>query len=190
MIEKAVKGQFGYLAAKRKLVLIRTIIFFAVPLSLLAAGIISTGSRRNLLTIVAVLGCLPACKSLVSLILYIRARGCGDEAHRILKASGGSLEGMYDMYFTSYRQNFAISHMVSAGKNLCGFTEDPKCDAKACEEHLTAMLRQGGCKEITLKIFTDLDKYCERLRQLNRLCEESGAGPDDGVIAVLYDISL
>lgn len=190
MIKKAVKGQFGYLAAKRRLVLLRTVIFFAIPLSLFAAGIIATGSRRNLLTIVAVLGCLPACKSLVNLILYMRAKGCSDEAHRILKASEGSLEGMYDMYFTSYKQNFAISHMVSAGKNLCGFTEDPGCGTKACEEHLGIMLAQGGCRDITVKIFTDLNKYCERLRQLGGLCAEGNGKPDGAVTAVLYDISL
>lgn len=190
MIKNAVKGQFGYLANKRKLVLVRTVLFFVIPLSLLAAGIISTGSRRNLLTIVAVLGCLPACKSLVNLILYVRAAGCGHEAREKILTAEGALFGMYDMYFTSYKQNFAISHMVSAGKNLCGFTEDAKCSAKACEEHLAIMLKQGGCQDVTVKIFTDLDKYCERLRQLNHLSGDCALKPDRAVTAVLYDISL
>lgn len=190
MIKKAVKGRYGYLNAKRKQVFLRTIVFFVIPLSLLAAGIISTGSRRNLLTVVAVLGCLPACKSLVNLILYIRAKGCSAASYELIAAAEGNLEGMYDMYFTSYKQNFPISHMVSAGKNLCGYTEDPGCNTKACEEHLDMMLNQGECRGVTIKIFTDINKYCERLCQLNGLSGEKTTGLDDKVKSVLYDVSL
>ncbi len=192
MIKKAVKGTFGYLDAQKKRVFLRTVIYFAIPLSLLAAGIISTGSRRNLLTVVAILGCLPACKSLVNLILYCRTRGCSEAAHEtiVLVSRERGLKGMYDLYFTSYKRNFAISHMVVCGKNLCGFTEDPGCDAKACKEHLDTMLKQGGCKDMTVKIFTDLPKYCERLRQLSESAGEKDSELGNRVRIVLYDISL
>lgn len=190
MINKAVKGTFGYLDVQKKRVFLRTIIYFVIPLSLLAAGIISTGSRKNLLTVVAILGCLPACKSLVNLILYCRTRGCSDAAHEALVLREDGLKGMYDLYFTSYKQNFAVSHMVVCGKNLCGFAEDPGCDAKACKEHLETMLKQGGCKDMTVKIFTDLPKYCERLRQLNESAGEKDSELGDRVRSVLYDISL
>ena len=100
MIKKAVKGTFGYLDAQKKRVFLRTVIYFAIPLSLLAAGIISTGSRRNLLTVVAILGCLPACKSLVNLILYCRTRGCSEAAHETIVpvSRERGLKGMYDLY--------------------------------------------------------------------------------------------
>ena len=173
MIKKAVKGTFGYLDAQKKRVFLRTVIYFAIPLSLLAAGIISTGSRRNL-------------------ILYCRTRGCSEAAHEtiVLVSRERGLKGMYDLYFTSYKRNFAISHMVVCGKNLCGFTEDPGCDAKACKEHLDTMLKQGGCKDMTVKIFTDLPKYCERLRQLSESTGEKDSELGNRVRIVLYDISL
>ena len=60
-MKRAVKGNFGYIRAKRLSVLIKTAIFFGISLSLFAAGYITTGKKENLLTIVAVLGCLPAC---------------------------------------------------------------------------------------------------------------------------------
>ena len=77
---RAVKGNFGYLRAKRLTVLIRTVIFFAISLALFAAGYITTGKKENLLTIVAVLGCLPACKSMVNTIMLFRASGCSSQA--------------------------------------------------------------------------------------------------------------
>lgn len=189
-MKRAVKGNFGYLHAKRIQVLIRTIIFFIIPLLLFAAGYITTGTRRNLLTVVAVLGCLPACKSLVSLIMYIRSSGCSLSAKEIIEKQEGSLIGMYDMYFTSYKLNFPISHMVVEGMNICGYTESPACDTKACEAHLDTMLKQSGYKDMTIKIFTDISKYVGRLRQLNELTHDRTPQRDDEVRVVLYDISL
>ncbi len=189
-MQKAVKGNFGYLKNKRTQVLIRTIIFFAIPLALLIAGIVTTGDKKNLLTVVAVLGCLPACKSLVNLIMYLKAKGCSTQAKEVLSAKEGELVGMYDMYFTSYKKNFAISHMVVEGKNICAYTEDAAFDVAACEEHLQNMLKQGGYKDMTIKVFKDLQKYCERLERLKELERERTPKRDDEVRIVLYDISL
>lgn len=189
LMKNAQKGTFGYLKAKRTIVLIRTIIYFGISLSLFFAGIIATDTRKNLLTVVAVLGCLPACKSLVNLIMYLKASGCSKEAKERLSKAEGSLSCMYDMYFTSYKENFAISHMTVAGKNICGYTEDKKCNVNGCEDHLAAMLKQAGYKELTVKIFTDLNKYCERLHQLNAL-EHKNFNKNEEIQTALYDISL
>ena len=65
----AYKGTSGYLRTQKNYEILRTVLYFAISLSLFIAGRVTTGSRENLLTIVAVLGCLPACKSLVENIL-------------------------------------------------------------------------------------------------------------------------
>lgn len=189
-MKKAIKGTFGYLQTKQRQVLLRTILFFAIALLLLAVGIISTGTRKNLLTVVAVLGCLPASKSLVNFIMYCKAKGCSREVKEKIETAEGSLIGMYDMFFTSYQKNYPVSHLVVEGKNICGYTEWKDCDVHACESHLSTMLKQSGYKDMTVKIFTDLSKYCERLKQLNESEREKTPVRDDEVRVVLYDISL
>lgn len=189
-MKKAVKGTFGYLNNKRTQVIIRTIIYFVIPISLLIAGIVTTGDKKNLLTVVAVLGCLPACKSLVSCIMYLKAKGCSVKTQEAVSKEEGELIGMYDMYFTSYKLNFPVSHMVVEGKNICGYTEAEQMDTNACETHLETILKQSGYKDMTIKIFKDLTKYCERLKQLNALERERTPERDDEVRVVLYDISL
>ncbi|MBQ8597455.1 MAG: hypothetical protein IJ409_06675 [Lachnospiraceae bacterium] len=189
-MKKAVKGNFGYLSAKRTQVIIRTVIFFAISAALYIAGYVTTGSNKNLLTIVAVLGLLPASKSLVNMIMLIRATGCSNEAREAVEPLEGRLIGMYDMYFTSYKMNFAISHMIVEGKVILGYTEDAKCDCRACEEHLDTMLKQGGFKDITIRISDDLNTYCEQLKNLNAKEQENNPEKDDEVRVVLYDISL
>lgn len=187
---KAVKGNFGYLKSKRVQVIIRTIIFFAISLALFGAGYATTHTKKNLLTVIAILGCLPACKSLVNMIMFLRASGCSAKACEMIKKTEGHLVGMYDMYFTSYQKNFALSHMVLEDKIILGYTEDPKCDITACREHLETMLKQAGYKDLTITVTSDLSKYCEQLKSLNEKNQSCDPVKDDEIRVALYDISL
>ncbi len=189
-MKKAVKGNFGYISAKRRQVIIRTILYFGISLAIFFAGYFTTGTRKNLLTVVAVLGCLPASKSLVNAVMMIRATGCSEKVKDFLMPLEGRLIGMYDMYFTSYQNNFAISHMVVEGKILLGYTEQEKCDLAACQEHLKTMLKQGGFKDITIKISRDLSEYGKQLENLNHMKQENDPERDDEIRVILYDISL
>lgn len=189
-MKRVVKGNYGYLAAKTKQMIFRTILLFGISLAIFIMGYVTTKTKQNLLTIVAVLGCLPACKSAVSLIMYLRAKGCSSEAKDAIAPQEGRLIGMYDMYFTSYQKNFAVSHMVVENKIILGYTADEKCDKKACEEHLQTMLKQSGYKDIVVSISDELQKYCEQLRNLNEKEQEGDAQRDDEARVVLYDISL
>ena len=189
-MKKAVKGNYGYIRTKRSWVIIRTIVFFAISLAIFIAGYVTTGTRKNLLTIVAVLGCLPACKSLVNLIMFFRAKGCSQKAMEVIRPIEGHLIGMYDMFFTSYQKNFDISHMVLEDKILLAYTESDQFDHKAFKEHLSTMLKQGGVKEMTITTTGDLQKYCEQLEGLNSMNQEYDPEKDDEVRILLYDISL
>ncbi len=189
-MKKAVKGNFGYLKQKRVQVILRTIVFFAISFALFSVGYATTHTKRNLLTIVAILGCLPACKSMVNMIMFLRATGCSMGAYEKIKKAEGHLVGMYDMYFTSYQKNFALSHMVLEDKIILGYTEDPKCDIAKCKEHLETMLKQAGYKEFTITVTDDLSKYCQQLNQLNDRNQPCNPQKDDEARVALYDISL
>ena len=63
------KGCYGYLTRQKKKEIIKTVLFFALSLSVFAIGYATTGTKKNLLTIVAMLGFLPASKSMVSMIM-------------------------------------------------------------------------------------------------------------------------
>lgn len=189
-MKKVVKGNFGYISAKRKQAIIRTILYFVIALAIFVIGYLVSHTKQNIGTIAAVLGCLPACKSLVSVIILIRATGCSDDAYQTIKEEEGHLIGMYDMYFTSYQKNFAISHMIVENKIILALTEDTKCDISACKEHLSTMLKQGGFKDMTITISQDVTAYCKQLSNLNEMNQEFDPTRDDEVRVTLYDISL
>lgn len=167
------KGTPGYIQNRKILTLCKTLIYFAVSLSLYFAGIKATGDNKNLLTVVAILGCLPASKSAVNTIMFFRFQGCPKETleqlHNIVEYK--RLYLLCDMVFTSYDKNFEIYHMAMNDKVLCGYTGTEKTDTAACEAHLQQYLTQNGIKEVTVKIFQDFPKYKNRLEQLDALSE-------------------
>ena len=164
-------------------------VFFLVSVGLYVMGYVTTGSSKNLLTVVAVLGCLPACKSMVNFIMFLKASGCSEKLKNEVCVFDDKLTVFYDMYFTSYQKNFPISHMALKGNVLCGVTESAKCDCHEAEKHLEQMLTQEGIKNLTVKIFSQRDKYLDRLSQLVDL-ETDEHRNRQGIIDLLYSISL
>ena len=58
-----VKNTYGYIDSQKKYEIIRTLVYFGISISLFIAGYVATKSKMNVLTVVAVLGCLPAAKA-------------------------------------------------------------------------------------------------------------------------------
>jgi len=182
------KGTRNYLSTQKKYEIMRTALYFIISLSLFAAGWITTKSRLNLLTVVAVLGCLPACKSAVGMIMFLRYNGCSKEAADTIIQHSQGLSGLYDMVFTSYDKNFQIAHITVKGNTLCGYTQDVKFDEQAFYKHIDGILKADNFRETSVKIFSDLNKYTERLEQLKALsAEESNT---EGIINTLKSVSL
>lgn len=165
----SVKGTKNYLQTQKKYEIIRTVLYFAISLSLFIAGWVTTGSRENLLTIVAVLGCLPACKSLVEMFMYLRYNGCDETDAAQIEAHSGALTGLYDMVFTSYEKNYVIHHLTVCGNTICGYSADPKFDEQAFYKHIQDILKKDNYREVSVKIFRDLGKYINRCEQLKEL---------------------
>lgn len=186
---KTQKGFYGYIDAQRKRVILWTAILFVIAFSLFIGGYIVTGTKRNLLTIVAVLGLLPASKSLVNVIMFCRAKGCSEKVHERIQEFDGVLDGLYDLYFTSYKTNYPVSHMVLKGNVLCGLTEDGTMDTNACKKHLEDMMLQSGFKNVTIKIFTSLEQYTDRMNQLKELDAEENRNQTE-IKELLLSISL
>ena len=182
------KGQRNYLNSQKHYEILRTVIYFAISLSLFAAGWIQTGKRENLLTIVAVLGCLPACKSAIDMIMFLRFKSCSAENADKIEAHKEGLSGLFDVVFTSYEKNFSVDHITVRGKTICGFTNSDKFDEQAFYKHLDTMLKKDNFKDTTIKVFTNLKKYTDRLEQMKELPEDEAL--TEGIISTIKCISL
>ena len=183
------KGEFGYISFQRKWTVIRTILFFAICALVFAVGYITTGSRKNLLTIVSILGCLPACKSFVNVCMFYRAKGCSQKAYEAISPIAKELYGLYDLYMTSYNSSYAISHLVISGSSIVALSEDSDCVTGDAEKHIQEHLKQDGVKNMTVKVFDNLGKYTDRLTQIDKL-EVKPLANQDSIMEMLISISL
>lgn len=190
------KGERNYLDTQKKYEILRTLLYFGISLSLFAAGYIQTGEKANLLTIVAVLGCLPASKSAVSAIMFLRFKSCGKDAADAIAQHSGGLCCLYDMVFTSEKKNFTVGHLAVRGGTVCGYSEDREFPEEAFHRHIEHHMRMEdgmpisaeGQRNLTVKIFTNLTRYTERLDQMQLLEPEEERTA--AVVSMLKSISL
>lgn len=182
------KGTRDYLRIQGYYELARTIIYFMISMALFVAGIIATGSRMNLLTIVAVLGCLPACKSAIDAFMFLRYKGCSVVHADEIDAHMEGLCGLYDRIFTSYDRNYQVAHITVKGNTLCGYTQDAHFEEQRFYEHITHILQKDGFKDVSVKIFNDIHKYTARLEQMKDL--ETGERNTEGILNTLNSVSL
>lgn len=188
MKTKVQRPDKGYLAAKSKREIIKTVIYFAIPLALFIAGIVTTKSRMNVLTIVAVLGMLPASRSLVTTIMYVKSKGISDEDYGQIKEMVSPLTNSYDNVFTTYEKTYEVPSVVVRSGNVCGYVAKEYKTLDALEKHLTTCIKKEGYS-VNVKIFETLDAYKNRLQSINKL-EESEQEKDLAILQILHEISL
>ena len=184
------KGTYGYIRRGRKILGILTFVLLAAVLAVYFGAQWYFKTNKNIFTIIAALSCIGVGKCAVDFILFMRAGYCSKSAEESIALHVGRLKGAYDLYMTSYDKNFALSHAVCASKTVCALTEDSKCDVKAGEMHIRTMLENDGFKGYTVKIFRNLDKYIERLDELNRTIDSKESKSIQGVMNLLESISM
>ena len=64
------KGDYGYISRQKLTRFLKTILFFLLPLAFFIVGyVLNNGDRMNIYTVIAIVGCIPACMSAVGMII-------------------------------------------------------------------------------------------------------------------------
>lgn len=177
MSSRVYKGEFGYIKYRRKVAIIRTAVCLLAAVGIYIAGLIIFKTQKNALSIIAALGCLPTGWSGVNLVMLLKASYCSEEDHRKIEDSKGGLLIHYDHVITSYETNFNIAASTVLDKNICMYSSDSKLEITDCEKHIKKMIAQSGYSSYSIKIFKDIDQFCSRLTQLEKLRSEKNIDP-------------
>ena len=177
MKKRLKKGEFGYITSGKMSSVIRSIISVSTCVIIFLIGFAINHSNKNAFSIIAALGCLPAGWSVVNMIMFLRAGCCSKEAHLEIENHKGGLLILYDLEMTSEKANYMISAATVLDKNVCCYTEDLDLDATDCEKHILLQIGQSGYSDYTVKVFSDLQKFCDRLDQLEILREKKNIDP-------------
>ena len=83
---------------------------------------------------------------------------------------------------------YVVNHLAVCGNTVCGFSEDGGFPENEFYSHIGDILKLDGHKNVTVKIFTDLHKYTERLDQMMNLGREDSVTA--AVAATLKSVAL
>ncbi len=174
------KGEWGYTDAHKRSQILKTFLFFLIPISIFVLGYVTTGTKRNYFTILAIVGCLPACKEMVNVLMFLKRRSMPKGLYEEIEAHGGKLTRAYELVLTTYEKNYPVHSLVISGNEIAGYTTMKNTDLKPLQEHIVKMLKENGISGIHVHIFPDLKTYLDRVDALaKRDPEEIPFTPDE-----------
>lgn len=168
---KIEKGQPGYLKAERNKLLAQTLIEFVIVVGLLIVGYVQTGTKLNLFTLVAVLGCLPASKVLVELITIFPYKTIDADKAAEIKEKTPLLTTAYDMVLTSREKIMPVDAIVISGGTICGYSKSKKVKPEETASYIKKMLQENRFDKVTVKIFPDYVAFLSRAEGMNSIAE-------------------
>ena len=169
------KGEAGYIDQKKKKELLKVILEFGIVLALFITGYITTKTRLNLLTLVAVLGCLPASKAMVGFLMLLPRKSLAKEKVDLVEKKGQHLTKLYDMVLTSYEHVMPVESIVIQGNTICGYATNEKFDFAYLEKYIRTTLKNNKLDQVSVKMFKDFPAYIARIEAMDNLAADSAA---------------
>jgi hypothetical protein len=167
------KGTYGYTDAHKKRQILKTFVFFLLPISIFLAGYFTTGTKENYFTIVAVVGCLPACKELVNVFLFWKRHSISEKLYQEISSHTGEMAVAYELVLTTYEKSYPVTALVITKDEVVGFTDTVEnIYWKKAEKHIQTVLKNNGFSHIHVHIFRDLKQFLERVDSLALASEE------------------
>ncbi len=160
------KGEYGYFRSEKKKRLLITVGLFALPLIIFFAAWAVNGTRNNVLTVLAIVGCLPGCRSLVNYIMVLRCKPMDASLYEQIRAHQGELVMAWELFMTFYEKSAALDAIAVCGNTVVGYSSDPKIDASYMAQNAQKLVRKNGYK-VDVKILTELRPFLERLDSMN-----------------------
>ncbi|MBO4902524.1 MAG: hypothetical protein J5518_07005 [Lachnospiraceae bacterium] len=188
-MKKIEKGTYGYIRRMKLYTTIRTIVLFAMALGLYATGYVWTGTNKNLLTIVAILGLLPSAKSMVNMIMFLRFRSLDPSVFEKYEKIRGGLHILYENIMTTTKQAYLLDVLAYKNHTVCAFCEKAG-DLAALEELILETLKAKNTG-VTVKIFPDERAFMKRMETMEQMhAEEDDDKTADIVLSTIKALSL
>lgn len=162
-MKKVKKGNCGYLKYERVKRALITFVLFLIPIVIYISGYIYHGKKENLLTVVAILGCLPACRSMVGLIMVMIQKPVTQEIYQQAKEAAGNLTAGYELVFTAYEHTSPVNALIVCGNEIICYTPDEKTDITFLEKHISGILAENGFGAAHVKVMKEFKQYLQRV---------------------------
>lgn len=190
---KCEKGTPGYLREKLKTEILRTAVYFAIVAAVFLLGYSQTHSKKNLLTVVAVVGCLPACKALVGVITRIPYKTVDRALADEVASKSPHLTAVYDLVVTSTEKIMPIDCMVISHEKVFGYTSSKKVNLQETASYLRKMLQKNDLPQVSVKLYDQYKPFLSIVEGLENIAAVEKADTKEGerqIAQVILNLSL
>lgn len=190
-MKKIEKGTYGYLGYKRKIETCKTVLLLSLSFAIFLIGYITTGTRKNLLTVVAVVSVLPAAKQMTTTFLYYRYSSGSRQVYEKISGNIKNATSLSDIVITAYDKIIQLIHITIVGKTVVAYSVDAKTDEKYGAEFIKTTLEKNGYKGVSVKIYKEEKAYLARIQEMQKnLAKERKESLEQEMAEIVKAISI
>lgn len=180
---KKAKGTLGYIKSQQIFTSIRTVILFAMALGIYFIAYYTLHTNKSLWSVIAVLGILPAAKSLVNTIMFFRFRSLPTDDYTLYTDCAGACELLFENVLTTSEKSYYLPALLYKNHTFISFCNKKDEDIKKITEHIRDSLKLEKL-DVTVKIFNTKEQFLERLSSLS---ETEKIENDDNCREICYN---
>lgn len=169
-MNKISKGRAGYIDNQKKFRLIIIIAGLVIILADFFTGLIITGTRNNLFTIVAIVLVLPEGKFLATYLALVKYKSTPKELVDRIESKHLTYSVVYDCVFST-KERIVPVYAAVIGPDFVLCYGSTKGDRKLFESSLEAFVREGRVK-IKASLLSEEKAFFNRLEQLSANAQE------------------
>ena len=187
----AQKGQYDYLAKRRRQQLTFAVVCFVLMAAIVGAGLLIYRKRANILMIPGLLMALPFANFLVTYIAIANGKPVSPEKREILKPyeEGGML--IYHLHEVDEKgkRHYLDCVLVYQGGAVAYGSLLKEEEKKACEDDVTVRLKKKGLP-MRLKIYPDWEAFRTRIAEVEPFVPEDEAAKVEKTEEALLGLCL
>ncbi len=187
------KGTPGYIQARKNRYLLLAILEFTAVLILVIIGLMRSGSRLNMFTIIAILGCLPGSMMLVEFIILVPVKCESTAFSAEVDQKTDQLVTAYDLILTVEEKIMPVDVLIFSGHVIIGYDQQKRTDEAKVAAYLKEFLSQNHYDKMTVKIFNEYKSFLSRAEELNRKAkenEEEKTDREESIKELLLSVSM
>lgn len=164
--KKIHKGDYGYIHSQKIRRTVIALITLSIPIAAFLLGWYINGTKESIVTVIAIVGCIPGCKFAVSMIMMFLQKPMREADYKAIQEHKKDLVGGYELVISAYEKQTFLDSLVVVGNTVAAYSSRENTDAHFVEKHIQQILRDNGFY-VNVKVFKDRKHYLERLDSLN-----------------------
>ena len=187
-VDRSLKGTFGYIKKQTVFEIIKTVILYAMAFGIFFIGIATLHTRKSLWSVFAVLALLPACKSLVGVIMLLRFRSLSDDEHERYASVTNNAATLYENIITTREKTFFVPVIFVAKGSVICYCADPASRNGDLQTHMEIVLKAAGHKT-SFHVFKEEKPFLKRAAEMSEK-DENVSSEQLAVMETVKAVSL